>query len=404
MSEFRTLNRNIKLRILTVFLSVLLDSTILPNMAIYYTQYFGAAFTGVLLAIAATIGLVAGLYGGHLADVHGRKPIMLIGGGLMFGGYLLATVSNSALFVSPWLTFAGFLIARIGGNLGDPAAQAMIIDVSNEENRRFVYALLYWIMNISVMLGSAIGGWFFRDWLFELLLGLTIVAAINWCIFAFLLDETFQPKPGVRSSLWHVVRSYAAVLEDKRFMIFLAGQLAVEILFNQPSSYLPVHLARDFHTIHVFGMAVYGQRMLSVMTLVNTIMIVTLMAVMTRITKRWSTSRAYIIGTTLMGVSVGISFVLNTLWPLVIVEVFQTLGEMISVPPSQTLRADLMNEEKIGAYSGAFTTIGPLSSIIAGFGVTISTVIGNPGMMVLMFLMVLLSTTLVHKAIVYKAN
>ncbi|WP_461224572.1 MDR family MFS transporter [Lacticaseibacillus suihuaensis] len=402
MKDFMNLDRNIRLRIATVFLSVLLSSTIMPNMAIYYARYFGAATTGLLLAVAAGVGLVAGLFGGHLSDAHGRKPIMLWGDGLMAVGLGIAALANSPLGTSPWLTFAGFLLARIGGNLEDPAAQAMMIDVSSSENRRFIYALLYWIMNISVMIGSAIGGWFFRDWLFELMLGMALMAVVTWLVVRFAMSETFVPTGEVTSSLWHMVRSYTQVLADRRFMVFFTGSLAVEVIFNQPMSYLPVHLDRDFHTVTLFGISLYGQRMLSVLTLVNTILIVTTMALMTRLTKKWSTSRAFAFGTLLLGGATGVSFLLNSLWPLVLNAVVQTIGEMIAVPPSQTLRADLMDPEKVGAYSGAWTTVGPLSAMIAGFGVTLSAVIGNGGMAALMGLLVLIAVVLVHKAATWR--
>ncbi|WP_225048209.1 MDR family MFS transporter [Lacticaseibacillus kribbianus] len=403
MKDFMDLDRNIRLRIGTAFLSVLLSSTIMPNMAIYYSRYFGAATTGLLLMVAAGVGLLAGLFGGHLSDAHGRKPIMLWGDGLMVIGLGIAAAANSPLGTNPWLTFAGFLLARIGGNLEDPAAQAMMIDVSTSENRRFIYALLYWIMNISVMLGAAIGGWFFRDWLFELMLAMALVAVFTWLVVRFAMSETFTPTGATTSALWDMVKSYTQVLADRRFMVFFAGSLAVEIIFNQPMSYLPVHLDRDFHTVTGFGVAIYGQRMLSVLTLVNTVLIVACMAFVTRATKRWSTSRGFAIGTALLGGATAVSFLLNSLWPLVINAVVQTIGEMISVPPSQTLRADLMDPEKVGAYSGVWTTVGPLASMGAGLGVTLSTWIGNGGMAAFMGVLVLTSVVLVHKAATWRA-
>lgn len=53
-----------------------------------------------------------------------------------------------------------------------------MIDSSPMKNRKFVFALIYWIINIGVMIGAAIGGWFFRDYLFELLMGSMVVGII----------------------------------------------------------------------------------------------------------------------------------------------------------------------------------------------------------------------------------
>lgn len=176
MKEFMQLDRNLRLRTLTVFLNVILTSSVAPNMTIYYVRYFGAFVTGFLLMFASVISFIAGLYGGHLADVYGRKWTILLGAQLMIAGYLLTAIMNSSFMVAPKLTFLGFIIASIGGSLADPAEQAMMIDSSTLQNRRYVYSLIYWVINIGVMFGAAIGGWFFKEYLFELLIGLTIMA------------------------------------------------------------------------------------------------------------------------------------------------------------------------------------------------------------------------------------
>ena len=49
------------------------------------------------------------------------------------------------------------------------------------------------------------------------------------------------------------------------------------------------------------------------------------------------------------GFGFALSFLLRDFWPLVIVTVVFTLGEIINVPSSQTMRADMMNPEQIGA-------------------------------------------------------
>ncbi|WP_225350727.1 hypothetical protein [Lacticaseibacillus camelliae] len=60
MKEFMALNNNLKLRMLTVFLAVMLSSSVGPNMTIYYAKYFGASITGVLLIIVSALALSPG--------------------------------------------------------------------------------------------------------------------------------------------------------------------------------------------------------------------------------------------------------------------------------------------------------------------------------------------------------
>lgn len=398
MREFMALDKNLKLRTLTVFLTALLNAAVLPNMTIYYTHYFGAAVAGALLMLASIVGFIAGLYGGHLADAHGRKPIMLAGSGFLIAGYCLAAAVNSPHWTQPLLAFAGFLLARVGGSLADPAEAAMMIDASTPQNRRFVYAMIYWVINISVMLGSAIGGWFFRDYLFELLVVMAIIAVVNFLIVRFGMRETFKSSQPVSGSVWQAVRAYVGVFSDRRYLKFLAGSLLATIVTTQPSYYLAVHLGRDFHATTIFGIALYGQRMLAVVTLINTVMIIVLMALFTKLAARWALGVAFAVGTGLQTVGFAASFLTNTLWPLMLWAVVLTVGEMLAVPASQTLRAALMDEQKIGAYSGGWAAVNPLASTLAGLAVALSPLLHNGGMAALMLVLGAAGVALVASA------
>ena len=86
----------------------------------------------------------------------------------------------------------------------------------------------------------------------------------------------------------------------------------------------------------------------------------------------------------MLGIGLSLSFMLNTFWPLLFSAVIFTMGEIISVPFSQTLRADMMNEEKLGAYSGAFSATYPLGSGLAGGMITLSHYVGSAGVALLL--------------------
>ena len=94
MADFFKLDRNIQLRIVMMFITVAIGSSVGPNMTIYYVGYFGAFLTGILLVLVQVAGFLAGLYGGHLADLWGRKRVMIAGIGLMTLGYILILTSR----------------------------------------------------------------------------------------------------------------------------------------------------------------------------------------------------------------------------------------------------------------------------------------------------------------------
>ncbi len=76
---FWSMHRNIKIRIITSFLTRTVSTMIFPFMAIYFSIKLGSAIAGALLLINVIASLVIGLYGGYVGDRLGRKKVMIIG-------------------------------------------------------------------------------------------------------------------------------------------------------------------------------------------------------------------------------------------------------------------------------------------------------------------------------------
>lgn len=72
MSLFE-LHPNIRIRIVTSFLTKLVGNMIFPFMAIYFSAKMGLALTGFLLSLTLLTQILLGFYGGYLADRWGRK-------------------------------------------------------------------------------------------------------------------------------------------------------------------------------------------------------------------------------------------------------------------------------------------------------------------------------------------
>ena len=393
MSDFFKLDRNIQLRILMMFITVAIGSSVGPNMTIYYVEYMGALVTGFLLVSVQVAGFIAGLYGGHLSDSWGRKRVMLTGIALMVVGYVVAAAMNSPYYVNPYVTFIGFLLASVGLSFASPAEEAMMIDVSTVQNRKFIYAMIYWVINLSIMIGASLGGWFFKTARFELLIGTALGALISLLIVLFWITETLPVERRQKQgrSVWAVIKNYRIVLLDRRYVKFMVAGIGIAVIFSSPDYYLAAHLAQSFHTTSMFGVQIFGQRMLSVITITNTLMTVLLMGFMTKLFARWSDLKSSLVGTAIQGIGFAITFLLTDFWPLLVLAIILTVGEMIVTPASQSLRAEMMNQEKIGVYSGFSSAIRPIGFILSSGIVSASVLIGNVGAALLLLLVTLTS-------------
>ena len=391
MKEFWGLHPTIKIRLVMNFLGGLCFSTVGGSMTIYYNKYMGAGITGLLLIVSSIMVFLVGLYAGHLTDLKGRRPVMLFSTAVTAVGAALATFSNLGFYFNPWTTFFGFLIVNFGFGFFNTASQAMIVDLTTSENRRTVYSIQYWIINFAIMIGSGLSGWFFRDYLVWLLLVITIEEILSFVVVLFWIDESFDPHQEHQKKAPNIIKAYFFVAKDSIFMSYLFASVFIAMIFNQIDYYLPVHLSDSFSTTRILGLELYGQRMLTLFLLINTLIIVLFMSKMNQLTKNWSRSTGITLGIFLQGLGFIIAFLGHNLSWEVTAAVVATLGEMILVPFSQALRADLMEGDHVGTYTGAFSVTQPVASVLSGVLVSLSALYGNIGMAIFMGIIILLS-------------
>lgn len=287
MKEFFALPKQIQMREWMSFVARILESAITPFMAMYYVQYFGAFWAGLLMITTKLIGFLAGLYGGHLADLWGRKKVIDWGNFGLASGYFLVLLANMPNHIFPFLTFVGMLLAEAAGTFSWPAIDAMIIDLTDEQNRRFVYTI---------------------------------------------------------------------------------------------------------------GIHISGAKMLSIMVFINTLIIVCFITTANRLTKEMKLIPQFLLGSIIFDLGMLFTIVFRSFWALFLLAILYTMGELICMPPSQVLRAEMMNENKLGTYSGFLNMAQPLASILAGAMISISAATGAVGVWLVFIVCAVLGLLLIIRA------
>ncbi|MBC1531795.1 MDR family MFS transporter [Listeria seeligeri] len=385
---FRELHPNIRARILIQFLSKIIGSMIFPFLAIYFTMEINSSVAGVLLLINVFVQFVAGIYGGHLADVIGRRKLMITGEVLKVFAFLGMVLCNSPFFHSPWITFAMLLIIGVAQGLVNPAGEAMLIDVSTPENRAFMYSISYWANNLSMLIGIMVGGWFFVDYLFPLLVALLIMSFVTAWLTIILISETLERKvvPEKGSyGLLEMFKSYGQVLHDYRFLLYTIGGIAIMSIEYQRGNYISVRLAEDFqHFLVNFGplgeVNLNGVQIVSVLTAVNTLFIV----LFTVPIARWVTKRAQqpimYVGFSLFAIGFAVCAFANSLIVLLIATAVLSIGELLYVPTRQTILATIVDDNKRGAYMAFNGIIFQIGKMIGSISLVFAPFIGKYGM------------------------
>ncbi|PGT35443.1 MFS transporter [Bacillus anthracis] len=403
---FWSMHRNIKIRIITSFLTRTVSTMIFPFMAIYFSIKLGSAIAGALLLINVIASLVIGLYGGYVGDRLGRKKVMIIGQSIQVISIACMGVANSDYVDSPWLTFIFMLVNSLGSGLMNPATEAMLIDVSTPENRKVMYSINYWAINLSIAIGAIFGGLLFENYRLQLFIGLTVIAVITLYVMAVYMEEVYVARKTVekKNVLKDMADSYKVVMKDRAFLIFCAASICTLSLEFQVNNYLGVRLQQEFETMHFFfGNGVTfdltGIRMMSWISAENTILVVLCSALLIKMMKRFNDLKIlyvglfiYTIGFTILGTS-------NSLWILLIAGLFQTVGEMMYVPVRQSIMADMVPNEARGSYMAINGMVFQVAKMNGALGVMIGSFLASWGMSVLYFIVGMSSILLFMKAI-----
>ncbi|MBC1341222.1 MFS transporter [Listeria welshimeri] len=407
---FRELHPNIRARILIQFLSKIIGSMIFPFIAIYFSMEISSSIAGILLMINVIIQFLAGMYGGHLADIIGRKKLMVTGEFLKVIAFLGMVLCNSPFFHSPWITFVMLLIIGVAQGLINPAGEAMLIDVSTPENRSFMYSVSYWANNLSMMIGIMVGGWFFVDYLFSLLLALLIMSCVTAWLTLSLISETLQQNTLTHKESFGLIsmfKNYGQVLHDYRFLLYTIGGIAVMSIEFQRSNYISVRLAEDFQALLVslgpFGrISLNGVQILSILTAVNTLFIV----LFTVPIAKWVTKRAQqpimYVGFALFSIGFAICAFATNLTILLLATAILSIGELLYVPTRQTILAAIVDDNKRGAYMAFNGIIFQIGKMIGSISLVFAPIIGKFGMSAFTILLGMLS--IVFSAVALKTG
>jgi DHA1 family multidrug resistance protein B-like MFS transporter len=386
---FKELHPNIRVRIYTSFMSRVIGSMIFPFMAIYFTNKMNATLASILLIIIIIIQFIASLYGGYLADTLGRKRMMLTGEWMKVFAFLGMVIANSPWWSSPWMTFFMLLIISVSSGFVNPAAEAMLIDLSTKKTRAFMYSINYWAVNLSIMLGLIVGGWLYKTHFFELLMALSVMSLITLWMTITLIHETYEPKSSstTRTSygIKSMIQSYQTVIRDWSFVLFTLGGISILSIEFQRNNYIAIKLEKEIlpQTLQLWegvALSIDGIKLLSLLTVENTIIIVLL----TSLTAKWIRNKSeqpiMYIGFVLFGLGYAFLSFSNDILGLFVAVAVLSIGELLYVPTRQSILADIVDDSRRGAYMAFNGFVFQIGKMFGALGIIVGETVGQIGM------------------------
>ncbi|MBC8029231.1 MAG: MFS transporter [Pyrinomonadaceae bacterium] len=345
---------------------------VLPFLTLYLTveRRFSAATAGLALTIYGIAAIVIAPLSGRLSDRLGGLRIIK----------LSLFLSAVVLFIFPFAHSLTSILVMTGvwaivNEAFRPPSMSIIGDLAGPAQRKAAFALSRLAINLGMSIGPVVGGFlamrsfkllFYVDGTTALLAGLILVL-VPWRPGKPALSENNSASielpanvstAGIRSS---TVLPYSSVLNDRRFLYFLAAMLPVELVFFQTLAAMPLFLVRDLHMTEAgFGM----------LLAINTVLIIVIEVPLNAAMADWSNRHALALGALLIGLGFGgMALDGGVLW-LSLTVVVWTFGEMILLPASAAEVSDVAPPAQSGAYMGLYSmgfsvafAIGPMLGV-----------------------------------------
>ncbi|QRF22584.1 MFS transporter [Alicyclobacillus sp. TC] len=391
--NWKSLHPNIRIRALVFFFVGVGQSTTIPFMGIYFAKAFGADLSGILLAVSMVLSLLASLFGAYFADRVGRRKILLSAEAMFVLIYLVMAMANSPWWSSATLTLIAFTLGNMCWGIYGPVDEAMILDVTNQESRAFVFTLFYWLMNLTLAIGSAIGAIFFYPYRFWLFLVMACVVFVNWWITYLLIAETYQPMPlqhgkGGLSQVRHTIKT---ILQDKAFLIYFFSTVAVATVENELPNDIGVHLLRTFQPVqlHVWHwmMSLTGISVVGFLQTENTMIVVCLASLAVFVSRRMSKKRVLLLGIGLNTVGFALQCFFTNATSLFFLMAVATVGEIFNVPVRQSFVGDIAPDDGKTMYLALMSVAWGLGRVLASASITIGAHLSGLGMAILVGMM-----------------
>lgn len=339
---------------------------VLAFLPIYLAEYLkiGIKYIGIIIAVFSLAELIFKIPGGWLADHIGRKPVLLVGIGLITLSFFLITMARDPVFFIPIVSLSG-----VGMAVTWPMTVAIIADSVPQDGRATSMGILGMVCLGGKGLGPALGSiaislthlYEAPFYLNSVLAGLSFFLVLIWVKDAFQvqkLDHNKKIKERVVRGGW--IYELFKVLRSSPLLMVLNG-----ILFCQALGLGIIVPIISLYASQVLGISI--QR-------VGTLFLgpVIAMAVLTfftgRLADKIGRTRPIKLGMLLLSISMW-TLPLSRSWSfLTVVAIFFGLGYAFLMPAWTALVTEEVPEEQrgiilgsIGTMQGLGFTIGPLT-------------------------------------------
>jgi len=224
------------------FLSRIALFITLPYLSIYIHSKMGATptMTGIVVGLGPLCGIINAFLMGFISDKIGRRKILeysLVAWSLAFLGFAFSS--------SLWQFAICNMLYGASRSSFESVATAFLSDISDTTNRKKIFHLRYFFINLAASIAPLIGLWILLK---HPSLGFGITSAVYLIYFVLLnismnkwpVTAQQDKKPITLGSVFKVISS------DRSLQLFMFGNILMLLGFSQLETNLPQYLNQLF--------------------------------------------------------------------------------------------------------------------------------------------------------------
>ncbi|MEU8467815.1 MFS transporter [Streptomyces sp. NPDC029006] len=326
-------------------------------LVLYLTaKGFSATEAGLALGAYGVGSVVGVLVGGTASDRIGYAWTIV--GSMALAG--LGTLSLPHLHTLPLIIAVASVIGLLA-QMYRPASSALLVERTPEDHHVMVFAVYRMAFNLGTTVGPLLGALLISH-SYDLIFYLEATAQLVFAAFALILARSGGAARPAGHDTDGPTRSYAAVLRDTRYVVFLLALFLNAVVYIQHTSALPLQIKADGH-----GVTFYS----SLLSL-NAVMVISLELLFTKYVQHLPGKVAVALGVGLVGVGMNLYVAGPSMAMYIVATVVWTSGEMIGTPTASAWPGKVAPGHLRGRYIAAAAfpmqigyAIGPVLGVAA---------------------------------------
>jgi len=335
-----------------------------PFLTLFLTEHLGfsAEKAGTYFAISAAAQVIGSVLGGKFTDKFGRKKLYLIFQGLTACCYLPCAFLGDSIIIAWLLIAAGFL-----SNAAQPANSAMVADLTNKDNRKQAYSLVYLGINLGFSIGPMIAAFLYKNYTWLIFLGNAITIVLTLLLLLFCIDDTTPSENEIQDSKNRDDNESAedsnvikALLRRPSLLLFLIGVMVNSFVYSSIRFVLPLQLRE------VFG-GDLGPKYFGYMMSANGIVIILITTFIIKITIKIKPIMNVSIASIFFAIGLGMLGFAKSFPVYILSVVFYTIGEILEATNTGVYIANHSPINHRGRFNAAVPLITGIGSSIAPY-------------------------------------